>query len=166
VKDSGESTLSSFMRIGSRPVYLASVMTGKGEFRCVTITSLLSTQVAPAPEEVLIVIRENSRFLAAVKDSRKFCLNLMTIDSRQDAVRYSQGGRDDDKELENSSWDFSTGIPIFRKSDSHLLLSLKETVSRIHNVLVFASVDHISVTNGHLNPLQYGFGKFQPECGN
>jgi len=165
VENLGESTLSSFMKIGSRPVYIASVMAGKGEFRCVTITSLLSTQVSPAPEEVLMIIRENSRFLTAVKKSQKFCVNLMPINSRQDAVKYAQAGRDDDKTIENLSWDCSSGIPIFKKAHSYLLLSVTETVSRINNVLVYSSVEHVSVSNGNSSPLQYGFGKFQPESG-
>lgn len=151
------------MKIGSRPVYLASVMAGEEDFRCVTITSLVSTQVSPAPEEVLIVLRENSRFLTALRDSRKFCVSLLTVDNEQSAIKYSQGGRDDERVSENPSWDFSTGIPVFRNSKSYILLSIKETVSRFNNVLVYAAVDRVSVSSIDTHPLQYGFGKFQPD---
>jgi len=148
------------MRIGLRPVFLAAVETGDRSFRCVTVTSLVSAEVTEGGGgKVLLVLRTNSEFLAALRASRLFSVNLLTTSSLTDAQKHATPNRSDLTKGEDPSWDFGRGVPVHSVANRSLILELSTTIPSGANSLLVASVNRV-LGGGPGDILYYGFGEY------
>ncbi len=153
------------MRAMASTVSVITAADRAGERYGMTATSVTSVSMAPA--SLLVCINRTNASFDAVRETGRFCVNLLSDAQSQQCFTFATPGPKTDC-FETETWDAVDGLPCLRDAAAVIVCRVAREIHHGSHGIFIGDVEHVSVGRDPVQPLVYlnrEIVPVRPACG-